>query len=117
MSTRFAMSSAAWLVGRGTRLDAGRVRWTEPSSFRPTRPTRLRGMRLQSDRTWVVTDGLAYLHPHALHVREFLDRRTALHAAVPGRLDPAVGHGRVPHLVRVDPHLSGAERPGGAVGD
>src|SRR5436309_606782 len=60
--------------------------------------------------------GSADLHPHALDVGHLLDRRAPLHAAVARGLDAAVGHRRVAHLVRVDPHLPGAQGARCAVG-
>src|SRR4051795_1539496 len=58
----------------------------------------------------------AHLHPDALGLRELIERGLAEVAAVTGLLDAAVGHGRVDHLVRVDPYGADAQRPAGPVG-
>src|SRR3954463_9105420 len=58
----------------------------------------------------------AHLHPDALRLRELVERSLAEVAPVPGLLDTAVGHRRIDHLVRVDPHRARAQRPRGAVG-
>src|SRR4051795_1357527 len=57
----------------------------------------------------------AHLHPDALGLRELVERSLAEVAPVAGLLDAAVGHRRVDHLVRVDPHGAGAQRARGAV--
>src|SRR5436190_13433104 len=63
-----------------------------------------------------VLRSLLDLRPHALDLRELLDRRAAERLAVTRELEAAVGHRGVDHLVRVDPHGPDAQRAGGAVG-
>src|SRR4051794_12898353 len=58
----------------------------------------------------------ADLHPDALGLRELVERRLAEVAPVAGLLDAAVGHGRVHHLIRVDPYHARAQRPRGVMG-
>src|SRR5215203_1854134 len=65
----------------------------------------------------VVAAMSAHLHPDALGLRELVERGLAEVAAVTGLLDAAVGHGRVDHLVGVDPHRADAQGATGAVGE
>src|SRR5215208_3174905 len=63
----------------------------------------------------VVAAMSAHFHPDALGVRELVERGLAEVAAVAGLLDAAVRHGRIDHLVRVDPDRADAQRAGGAM--
>src|ERR1700757_5149184 len=68
------------------------------------------GWRVQGSRR-----GLADLHPDALGLGVVVERGRAEHPAVAGLLDSAIGHGRVHHLVGVDPDGADPQRTAGPV--
>ena len=115
MSIQFCrIPSSDRLPARRPRRESvsGRPLNDEPPGRKPGGSLQARAMRRRGD----VVRALQDLHPHALDLRELLDRRAAERLAVAGELEAAVGHRRVDHLVRVDPHRPGAQRAARAVG-